>query len=163
MAVNNYFSPISFKVVIDRLPNTEFFTQRALIPSVLATPVPKSTPIGTVYETPDRLIYSEFDLGFIIDEDMKNYKEILDWIKGVTSPETTNQFRDLKKSDDGIKSDISMVINNSHKNGNKKYVFTDCIPIALSSISLDVRSTDIIYPEATATFRYNYFTLEDVN
>ena len=160
MPVTNYFSPISFEVTIARMPNIEFFVQRALIPSLITNPVPVSNPMQTLYQTPDRLTYTEFDLGFVIDEQMNNYSEILDWMKGTSYPERTDQFKNLKASQEGIVSDITMIINNSHKNANKKFVFVDCFPIALSSVSLDVRQSDIVYPEATATFRYNYLTLE---
>lgn len=161
MSTVNYFSPLSFIVTVNRLPNIEFYTQRFLVPGIFSQPVAKSTPIAQIFETPDRLTYGEFDLGFIIDENMENYIEIVDWMKGITSPETTDQYRDLAKSQEKIKSDISVIVNNSHKNKNKKFVFKDCFPIGLSSISLDVRGTDIQYPEATATFRYNYFDIEN--
>ena len=75
MATTNYFSPISFIVTVNRLPNTEFFTQRFLLPGIFMQPVAKSTPIANLYEIPDRLTYGEFDLGFIIDEDMSIMKK----------------------------------------------------------------------------------------
>ena len=156
----NYFSPLSFTVAVQRLPNIEFFTQRFLLPAVFSTPVNRSTPLGQVYETPDRLTYGEFDLGFVIDENMGNYLEIYNWMKGIASPETTNQYKSIAATQDGVVSDITVTINNSHKNPNKKCIFKNCFPIGLSSINLDVRGTDIIYPEATATFRYDYFDVE---
>lgn len=161
MATTNYFSPLSFIVTVNRLPNTEFFTQRFLLPGVFMQPVAKSTPIAQIYELPDRLTYGEFDLGFIIDENMNNYIEILDWMKGISAPESTDQYKALAASQEKTKSDISVIINNSHKNPNKKFTFVDCFPIGLSSISLDVRGQDIVYPEATVTFRYNYFEISD--
>jgi len=156
----NYFSPLSFEVVIQRLPNTEFFTQRFLLPAVFSQPVQRNTPIGAVFDTPDRLTYGEFDLGFILDENMNNYLEIYGWMKGIGFPENTEQYQAVAASQAGTVSDITVILNNSHKNANKKVVFKDCFPIGLSSISLDVRGTDIQYPEATATFRYDYFDIE---
>ena len=160
--VTNYLSPVSFQIVIERMPNVEFFTQRAMIPALTMNPVEISSPIQNFYETPDRVTYSEFDLGFIVDEDMKNYLEIHDWMVGLGTPQDQKQYADLSKTKEGIKSDITLVINNSSKRPNKKIVFTDCFPMALSSINMSVTQTDVIYPEVTATFRYNYFTVSNV-
>ena len=74
--ITNYFSPLEFVVTVKRLPNIEFFTQRTQIPGVSATPVAKPTPFNTMYETPDKLVYNNFDFSFIIDEKMNNYLEV---------------------------------------------------------------------------------------
>lgn len=160
--ITNYLQPTSFHVSISRLPNVEFFLQRAMIPAVSANPIQQPAPIQNYYETFDRLTYAEFDLGFIVDENMENYIEVLDWMEKLGAPESTDQFKVIEASDDGLKSDITFVINNSHKNSNMRIVFKDCFPIALSSIALSVVAGDIQYPEVNATFRYDTFTIEKI-
>ena len=161
--ITNYLSPVSFLVVIERLPNTEFFTQRVTIPGVGMTPPTQVSPIHNIYRTPDRLEYSELDLSFIVDEGMNNYNEILSWMEGLGAPETSDQRLNLQKSKFGAQSDISIIIQNSSRNANIRFSFTECFPTSLSSVELDVTGTDIIYPTCTATFRYTNMRFEKIS
>jgi hypothetical protein len=158
--ITNYLSPQSFIVSIDRLPNVEFFTQKVNIPDVSGSPQQTNTPLGLIYDSPSQLSYSDLDITFIIDEDMKNYLEILNWLEGMGSPNTTNQYKSLAASEAGVESDITIVINNNHKNPNIHFKFKDCFPVSISSVSLDVTSTDTTFAEVTATFRYTNFTVD---
>ena len=157
--ITNYLSPISFTVSVERLPNVEFFTQRASIPGLNTVPVEQPSPLKVLYNTPDKLEYQDFDLSFIVDENMNNYREIFDWIEGYAFPDTTDQFKTLKESKYGLVSDITILIENSNRNSNLKVTFKDCFPTALSSINLDVTNQDVVYPECTATFRHNGFKI----
>jgi len=160
--ITNYLSPVSFKLIIDRLPNTEFFTQRVNLPQLSMAAPQQASPIHNIFQTPDRIDYSDLDLSFIVDENMANYEEILRWMEGMGTPESTNQRLDLDKSKYGAKSDISVVIENSARNSNLKFTFTDCFPTALSGVALDVTNSDVIYPECNVTFRYTNMTFEKI-
>lgn len=159
--ITNYLSPVSFVISVERLPNVEFFTQKATIPGLSMTPTQQPSPLKTLYNTPDRLEYDAFDLSFIVDESMGNYKEVLNWMEGMGNPASTDQFKALKESQQGIYSDITLLIQNSNRNPNLRFTFKECFPIALSPISLDVTQQDIFYPECSVTFRHNGFTLEN--
>jgi hypothetical protein len=160
--ITNYLDPTNFKVTVERLPNVEFFTRRAIIPSVTMTPVERLTPMKRLYEIPDRLDYAELDLSFIIDEQMNNYIEVLTWMESLGRTQEYGQFANLAKSDDGVVSDITIILENSSKNPNIKFNFRDCFPTILSPVSVDVTQQDIVYPEATLTLRHNGFTVEKI-
>ena len=157
--ITNYFSPLEFQVTIKRMPNVEFFVQRTAIPSVTGHPADFPTPFNRLNITPDKLSFSYLNLSFIVDENMSNYIEVLNWIKGTTFPERYEQYRQLAESEHGIESDITIVTLNSNKNPTNKIVFTNCAPIGLSEVVLDTTTHDIVYPEATATFSYDYFNV----
>jgi hypothetical protein len=160
--ITNYFSPLEFVVTVKRLPNVQFFTQRATIPSVTKQPIDKPTPFKVLYETGDVVTYSELNLSFIVDEQMNNYIEVFNWIKGLTFPENFDQFKNLAESEDGLRSDISVIVKNSNKNPSIVIDYYDCFPISLSEVLLDTTQSDIIYPEATVTFQYNYFSISQI-
>jgi hypothetical protein len=147
---------------VKRLPHVQFFTQRASIPSVSKQAIEKPTPFKTLYETGDLIRYSELNLTFIIDEHMNNYIEVFNWIKGLTFPENFDQFKKLSESEEGLRSDISIVVKNSSKNPSIIIEYYDCIPISLSEVLLDTTQSDVIYPEATVTFQYNNFSIKQV-
>jgi len=160
--ITNYLSPVSFKVVIDRMPNVEFFTQRVQIPG-LSTGAPQQvSPLHNIYKTPDRIEYAELDLSFIVDENMSNYKEILNWLEGMGTPESSDQRLNLEEGKYGAVSDISILIENSSRNSNIKFTFTECFPISLSGVQLDVTGSDIIYPECNVVMRYTNMRFENL-
>jgi len=158
--ITNYLSPKSFVVSIDRLPHVEFFTQKVSIPDVSGSPQQLNTPLGLIYDSPSQLQYSDLDITFIVDEDMKNYLEILNWMEGMGSPNNQEQYQKLKKSDEGIQSDITVIVNNNHQNPNIQFKFKDCFPVSVSSIPLDITTSEANITECTATFRYTNFTVD---
>ena len=156
--VQNYLTPTSFSIVIDRLPSVEFFTQKVNIPSLAAGSVEQITPLNTVFQPKQKIAYADLDVTFIVDEQMTNYQEIYGWINQNAQPRELGSY----DSDTAV-SDISVIINNSHKNSNIRFNFIDCFPTDLSPISLDITNQDVVYPEVTATFRYTYFTIDNLN
>lgn len=161
--MKNYLSPISFKIIIDRLPNTEFTTQMVQIPSLTMAAPQVASPIHNIFATPDRIDYADFEMSFIVDENMSNYEEILRWMEGMGTPESTDQRAALNKTRDGARSDITVMIENSARNSNLKFVFTDCFPTSLTGLQLDTRQADIDYVEGSVTFRYNNMTFEKIS
>jgi hypothetical protein len=157
--INNYLSPLEFKILIKRLPNVEFFTQRAMVPSISTSPVQQPTRFNPIFTTPDQVNFSNLDISFIIDEQMSNYREIFNWIVSTTMTENHDRFSRLKKSQDGLFSDISVIILNSKKNPNIEVTYKNCFPISLSDVQLNTTDSDITYPEATATFQYDTFAI----
>lgn len=161
--ITNYMSPLEFIVTVKGLPNVEFFTQRATIPSISLVPVERANPFKTLYEPGDRITYSELNLSFIVDEQMNNYIEVLNWMKGVTFAENFDQYKNVNEDGGGIVSDISVVVKNSHKNPSIVVDYFDCFPISLSEIQLDTTQQDLTYPEATVVFQYNYFDIKQID
>lgn len=161
--ITNYLSPISFKVIIERLPNVEFFTQRVNIPGLSMSAPEQLSPIHKIYQTGDRIEYADLDLSFIVDENMENYREILEWMEGLGNPQNSKQRSDLIASKEGMRSDISIVIENSSRNGNIAYTFTEAFPTSLTGIPLDVTNTDVIPPEVSVTFRYTNMSFKKIS
>jgi len=158
----NYLSPASFAINITRLPNVEFTAQKVELPEITSSPVEMQSPFASHFAVQDKLQYADLSLSFIIDENMENYLEIFDWMKGLGSPQNLEQYKNIAESEHGIKSDISVIVTNSHKNANMNFKFFNCFPVSLSGVQLDVTANDITYPEASVTFRYDYFTIDRI-
>lgn len=161
--ITNYLSPLEFRVAVKRLPNVEFFIQRTSIPGISVSPVEIPTPFNKTFQTPDKVTFNNLDLSFIIDENMGNYLEIFNWITAIGFPRDFNQYKQIRESDEGTTSDITIQILNSHKNLNLEAKFINCFPISLSEVTLDTTQSDVVYPEASATFQYDSFTIEKIN
>lgn len=158
--INNYLSSAGFDVKVSRLPHVEFFAQKLLLPGVTANPVETQTPLRAFYSVPDHLRYADFDLSFVIDENMSNYIEVYDWLKGIGTPDSLQQYKTLENSAEGLTSDVTILILNSHKNPNIRINFINAFPIGITPVSLDITAQDVQYPEATVTMRYDAFTIE---
>jgi ABC-type sulfate transport system substrate-binding protein len=94
---------------------------------------------------------------------MANYYEILAWMEGMGNPENSKQRSDLIKSKEGMRSDIAVIVENSSRNGNIKFTFTEAFPTALSGIALDATNSDVVPPEVNVTFRYTNMSWEKIS
>jgi hypothetical protein len=63
---------------------------------------------------------------------------------------------------DGLYSDISLMILASTKMPNYEIVYADAFPISLSGLNFNTVDIDIRYVEASATFRYTYYTISKI-
>ena len=168
----NFLSPIEFKLVLNRLPNVEFFVRAANIPGISSGSTELPTPFKNVFQHGDKLSYDEFTVTVICDEDMVSFREISDWLVAVTMPENFAQYAGLKpdtygkggepvnQQGDGVTSDATLIILNSNKNSNVKVKFTELFPTAVGSIQLDTSGVDLTPPTFDITFKYNKYTIE---
>ena len=161
--INNYLSPTNFTISISRIPNVEFFTQKMAVPSISSSATTFDSPLKTLYAAQTNLTYEDLSLTFIVDENMNNYKEILNWMEGLGFPEDTKQRKQLDTSQDGLYSDIIATVTNSHKNPNIRFTFKNCFPTSIGSIELDVNVTDVSYATCSVTMRYDSFIMEQLN
>ncbi len=168
----NFLSPIEFKLVLNRLPNVEFFVKSANVPGISSGSTEIVTPFKNVFQHGDKLAYDEFTVSVICDENMVAFKEISDWLVAVTMPENFAQYAGLKpdtyggggepvnQQGEGVTSDGSLIILNSNKNANVTIKFIDMFPTGVSSIQLDTSGTDLTPPAFDITFKYNKYTIE---
>jgi hypothetical protein len=94
----------------------------------------------------DTISYDTLSLRFAIDEDLKNYREIFDWM--ISNRENGLDFSDM----------ILSVLTN-HNNGNREFQFRDAFPISLSGVEFTTQATDVEYLQADVSFRYSEFSV----
>ena len=168
----NFLSPVEFKLVLNRLPNVEFFVKSVNIPGISSGQTDRQTPFKTLYEPGDKLSYEDLTVSVICDEDMRAFAEISEWLVALTSPENFAQYAGLNPETygsggetpdpdgKGIKSNGSLVVLNSNKNANVTIKFSDMFPVSVGSIQLDTSGTDLTPPTFEITFKYNGYTIE---
>ena len=113
------------------------------------------TPFKTLRYAGDKLEHDPLIVTLRLDEEMKSYTEIYNWMVGLTQNETYDQFKNLKASDAGLYSDATLMILNSRKNPAIEVHFKDIFPTAISGVSFDLTNPDIIYPTVEITFEHN--------
>lgn len=163
VANKNFLSQLEFKFVVNRLPHINWFLQSINIPAINSTPPEVGTPFRVIPVTADMLIFDPLRVRFKVDEDMKNYFEIYDWMHGYGFPDSWDQYKTLKTrgvkvKGEGLYSDASLTIVNSNMVKNIEIVYQDIFPVALGEINFDTTDPDVNYITCDVEFRYLRFT-----
>lgn len=163
--IHNFLSPLNFKFKLKRAPNLNFFVQQITIPGVSLPSVDVSNPLLRIPYAGDHVIYEELSLTFKVDENLQNYLEIQNWIRGVgkTSYQKYAAINSNKSyTGDGITSEISVSVLTSSKNPNYEIVFQEAFPISLSGLTFKTTDDSVDYLEATAQFRYLIYDINKI-
>ena len=157
----NYLQPTGFRVIIDRenYPNLEFFAQSVDHPDVSMTaPTVAYSRIGNVSLPGDALEYSELNIQFILDEDIKSYTELYNWIESLVNK---NFVKPNSTSDVPTQADISVSILSSHNNQNKRILYKGCNPTSLSGLQLTSIASSVEYLTFNASFVFTGFEFKE--
>ena len=174
----NFLSPIGFRFEISKAPGVGFFCQSASIPAISMGTADQGTRLNKIYHPGDELMYEPLFVKFLIDENMKNYYQIHDWIRRITTPVVSQEFtyntgddavddrqpylpRDRKElakwGNNQWRCDCSLFVLSSNHRPVSEFVFKDCFPVSLSTLNFDASVDQINYFTAEVSFRYNYF------
>ena len=167
----NPLSPTGFMLSIQKLPGVSFFAQEVTLPDVSLPPIDWNTPLSRISVTGDLLSYGDLTINFLIDEEMKNYTAIYNWLKGLGFPKDHKQYTEFidqekettnayNKSENLVSySDGTLSILGSNNTPVKAFTFVDLHPTSLSSLQFTANATDVNYLIGSATFRYTYFEI----
>ena len=183
--VFDYSQQSQFKVFMPLFPLTEWFCTRANIPGVSLGQAVQSTPLIDMPIIGDKLTYDDFYVTFLVDEQLKNYKEMHDWLVNCAAPEDRRQFMgksrpagipkrpqtqiqdlvmgNIPESDRDLYSNIDLFIMSSKNNPLVKFQMIECFPISLTNIEYSHQEADVQYAECTVTFAFSYFTVGAVS
>lgn len=169
----NLLSPNGFQFVVDKLRTVDFFCQSAAIPAMSMKGVEMGTRFNKQYVPGDELEYEPLALRFLVDENMKNYYQVHNWMRGITTPKSSSEFyfkrgeiksqnpepvrEDFLGSNNQWYSDCSLFILSSNYQPVAEFVFRDCFPITLSTLAFDTAVQDIQFFTAEVYLRYTYF------
>ena len=163
----NQLNVVSFDVSFSRLPAVQYFCQRISLPTIVLGETNEPSPFLNLPLEGDTLTFEAMSLSFIIDEDLKNYISIYNWMTALGFPREYGQFAALKTVSSGSEetkySDLTIVLHTNKSNPNYRVKFTDCFPTSLSSIQFDSTPTgmDPIVVDATFNFR-GMFEIEKI-
>ena len=182
--VFDYSQQSQFKVFLPLFPTTEWFVVRANVPGVSLGQAVQTTPMLDMPIIGDKLTYDDFYVTFLVDEELKNYTEMHDWLINCAAPEKRSQFRgkerpagiprrpqteimdlvlgNVKSSDRDLYSNLDLFIMTSKNNPVVKIQMVEAFPISLTNIEYSHQESDVTYAECTATFAFSYFTISAI-
>jgi len=135
-----------------------YFCQRANIPSLSFGTSIQSNPTGVSMRRPGTsYVYEDLQVGFAVDEEMKNWLELHNWIRdlGVSYQSASEVLRESQK----ICSAFLMVLNSAYR-PILCVKYKNVYPTFVSGIDFDSSLTDTNAVIATATFAYTHYEIE---
>jgi hypothetical protein len=159
--IQNFFSSKNFDFTIGRLPNVEFFVQSVNIPGLTIPITEQYTPFTPVHRPGNKMQFDELSVTVRMDENLLCYKEIYNWMVGMTSPRQFSEYANLIVGD-GVFSDASLVLLNSKGNAIKEFKFIDLFPVSIGSMQLSTVENTTQFVTCTINFKYTTFVIVDI-
>jgi hypothetical protein len=162
----NFQSPQNFKFFIKRAPHLTFFVQKTAVPEIQIDPTWQPTPFTAIPLSGDHITYTPYQLTFKVDEDLKNYLEMMDWLISLGFPTMYTEYasKTMRPKTDlsGITSDLQLLILNSSEIPTHAVNFVDAFPIYLGPLEFDTTSDDVNFITCSVVFRYTHYYIESV-
>lgn len=153
----NTLQPNEFRVVFHRIPHIVYFCQKANIPGLSLNEFQQPSPFATPIRRPaGQITYENFDIDFMVAEDMENWKQIHDWM---TSIPPTVDYLNAKKHQDYF-SDATLLVMNSVSKPFFAVNFRNCFPVSMSGIDLQTTVSGISPVTCTGSFAYTGYYVE---
>jgi len=170
----NYLSPTGFNFTLQRCPKVSFFSNTAQIPGIDLGVAIQPNYLKDIPRPGDKLEFSDFTLRFLVDENIKNYMQIQNWMRGLGYPESLREIYSeygesselykggFQNSEELLYSDGTLEVLNSTMNPQFLVKFKGMFPISLTTLDFDATPTDVDYFTAECTFKYTVYSITDL-
>ena len=168
----NFLSPTGFKFILNRSTKVAFFCNLANIPDLNLGVTEQPNYLRPIPVPGEIIQFSDLNLRFLVDENLENYMEIQNWIRGLGFPENINQYGELEsdakiygryvRDKENVYSDGTLQILSSNLVPRFQVIFRDLFPYSLSTLSFDATDTDIEYFTSEVSFKYTMYNITDL-
>ena len=160
----NFMKPTDFHVRIDRkrFHNLQFFANTVTHPGVsVSTPSLAIPRLQNMSVPGDTYAVDEVSMDILLDEDMKSYTEMHDWMRRILDQDMTTPVDRYKAKIEKppAQSDITLSILSSSNNPVVRIRYKDCIPTALTDIQFQSTAGGESFITFGASFRFTYFDI----
>lgn len=140
----NFLTPTSFKLTIDnkKFANIEYFITNVTLPSIDTAEIQTNFKGFSMFMPGGMVNHGILSVKFMVDENMRNYSEIFNWII------------DNHVAADTIRYDLVLSILSSKNNTNRQFRFVDAFPTSIGGFDLSTQVSDVEYASTVATFRH---------
>jgi hypothetical protein len=132
----NYLSPVGFKFILSEYPKVDFFSNSSQIPGINLGVAIQPNYLKDIPIPGDKLSYDDFSFEFFVDENLQNYLQVHNWMRG-----------------------LGLIIYNSNYNPISQVNFRGLFPVSLSTIDFNAKAQDINYVTANVTFKYTLYDI----
>jgi hypothetical protein len=165
----NFLQQTKYTLTFPRLNNVTYFMQELNMPGLSINELPRNTPFIDLYVPGNKLSYDTFKVTFIIDEELRAYQDVHDWIRGVTDAKNFDEYTRLGRLAEKATgmlpkqpqyADGIATIYSALNNPKIRLHFKNMFPTSISAINFTTTDTEVITLTADVTFRFDYFDIE---
>jgi hypothetical protein len=167
----NFLSSVRFKFTLNRARKVSFFSNSANIPGITLGIAQQPNYLKDIDIPGDKMVFDDFNLRFMVDENLENYMQIQNWMRGLGYPESLSEIYDLQNNPPyvdnknrkgmNIYSDGTLQVLNSSNNVQFEVIFRDMFPFSLSALDFDATNPDEEYFTSEVSFKYTMYTIVD--
>ena len=150
-----------FQFILPDLPHVTFFCQMVMLPGASTSAAIVETPFQTQYRHGDKMQYDPLVITFLVDEDLGNWIEVYNWIKGLTKPNGFQEYNDQKKK--FLYRDCQVIISTNSNIANYKFTFKNCHPISLGPLTMTAMDDPNLTPTVDLTLQYDTYSIDKMN
>ena len=152
----NFLIQNRFLFVLNRCPTMTYFLQRVNLPSISLGVSNQSNPTGIEIRRPgNRYNFEDLQVSFPVDENMLNYKELFNWMKGLAP--YSNNIESIVE--DQKTSNATLFIMNSAYKPIITIKYYNIFPSFISGLDFDVTLGDTEVVVCSAVFTYTHFDI----
>jgi hypothetical protein len=169
----NFLSSVGFKFTLTRARKVSFFSNSANVPGLSLGVAQQPTYLKDIDIPGDKMVFEDFNLRFIVDENLENYMQIQNWMRGLGYPESLNEIYKLQKQETNLNTSLTKQMNiysdgtlqalNSNNRVQFEVVFKDMFPYSLSALEFDSTNPDVEYFTAEVSFKYTIYNILDAS
>ena len=151
----NFLQPTKFVLTFPEVPDMIYFCQKVNIPGVSLGQAVQQTPNLDLYHSGTKLEYSTFDVSFLVNEDLTAWTTLYKWMLDLSSVESS-----YTKRKESRKQAVLTIMSNQN-NPKLRIKYLNLFPISVSDLELDTTLSAEEHIVATASFRYDWFEIEN--
>ena len=167
----NFLIPTGFRFVVNRAPKVSYFGNMVNVPGLELGVAEQPTYLTDIPRPGDKIEFGDLQLRFLIDENLENYLEVQNWMRGIGFPETLDQIYNFQKDGNlttrepsmlNLYSDGTLTILNQLNRPVFFVKFEGLFPYKLDNVQFDATVPDVPYLTATVSFKYTIYNIEPV-
>ena len=140
----NFLAPTGFKFALKKSPGVAFFCNEANIPDLNLGIAVQPNYLKDIDRPGDKIQFGDLTIRFLVDEDLTNFMEIQNWMRGIAFPDNLTEIYTLwsgkadfadsdPKNPDNLVSDGSLLVLDSTNNPQIMVKYSDLWPTELTT------------------------------
>lgn len=167
----DYAQNSQFRVSFPNYPKVEYFCSAITIPGISLTAVDRPTSLANIPMVGDTVTYENFDMTFLVDEKLENYREIYDWMINIGFPDNHAQFRNQERRDQSgmqrlgdreLYDDLMITVLSSKNNPVVRLRLYEAWPVQLGGLEYTQTGTDTEYLTCDVSWAYMYYDFKSL-
>lgn len=163
-ANSNELNTTNFKLYFPNIPNVVYWCQEVNHPSINMGTSILPSPVKAIPIPGDKVEFEDLTISFLVDEDLKNYIELYNWI-GKMCPisslsdvvnSSVNSITEIQNTTSIRRVQASLHILTNNKNYNLTIRYHNCFIYNLGEINFTTK--DFLKVPITASFKITHFT-----